>query len=462
MKRLSLLLRLLTVAVLAVLGESTLKAGERPPPNIIFILADDLGWTDLGCQGSKFYETPHIDRLAREGMNFSCWYNCPNCTPTRAALMSGQHPVRTGIFTVGSLERGRAQDRKMNVPANETNLPLDRKTVADMLKEAGYVTGMFGKWHIGQKGPYHPGRRGFDEAAVSMGKHYDFATNPFEKVAKGTYLADWITDKSLDFISRHKDRPFFLYVPHFGVHSPYHAKEELVARFKNKMPSGGHGDAVYAAMIASLDESVGRILARLDELKIAENTIVIFSSDNGGVGGYDGSGRGPTTNRPLRGGKGTLYGGGIRVPFLIRWPAQVPPGKNCPHPVQHVDLFPTFLELARAKKQPPQPLDGESLVPLLKNPDAKLKRDAIYFHFPGYLEGYGTKEWRTTPVGGIQTGDWKLLEFFETGNVELYNLAQDIGERKNLAAAQPERAAALRQRLVQWRTDMKAPMPSAR
>jgi len=451
---------LLASALCVVMAAGAAPAQETaPPPNIVFILADDLGWTDLGCQGSKYYETPHIDRLAREGMNFSCWYNCQNCTPTRAALLSGQHPVRTGIFTVGSLERGQAEDRKMLVPVNETNLPLDRKTMADLLKQAGYATGMFGKWHIGQKGPYHPGRRGFDEAVVSMGKHFDFATSPFEKVPEGTYLADWITGKSLDFITRHKDRPFFLYVPHFGVHSPYQAKEELVARFKNKAAAGGHGNAVYAAMIASLDESVGRILAKLDELKLADNTIVIFSSDNGGVGGYDGGGKGPTTNRPLRGGKGMLYAGGIRVPFLIRWPAHVPPGKTCPHPVQHVDLYPTVLELARAKKPPPQPLDGESLVPLLKDPTAKLKREAIYFHFPGYLEGYGTKEWRTAPVGGIQAGDWKLLEFFETGSVELYNLVEDVGERKNLATALPERTAAMRERLAQWRTRMKAPMP---
>src|SRR5688572_18518612 len=401
--------------------------GAERPPNVVLILIDDMGWTDLGCQGSKFYETPHIDRLARQGLRFSCWYNCRNCTPTRAAIMSGQHPARTGVFTVGSLERGLASERKMIVPHNETNLPLDRQTIADMLQAAGYATGMFGKWHIGQKGPYHPARRGFDEAIVSMGKHFEFKTDPFVKLAPDVYLADWLTDRAVDFIARHKDRPFFLYVPHFGVHSPYQAKQELIARFKNKTPIEGHGDPIYAAMIASLDESVGRILAKLEELNLAQNTIVIFSSDNGGVGGYDGGGRGPTTNRPLRGGKGTLYAGGIRVPFIIRWPAQIPPGKECPAPVMHVDLFPTLLELARAKARPPQTLDGESLVPLLKDPAARLQRSAIHFHFPGYLEGYNTKNWRTTPVGFIQAGDWKLMEFFETDALELYNLADDPG-----------------------------------
>jgi arylsulfatase A-like enzyme len=434
-------------------------AQEKRPPNIVYILADDLGWTDLGCQGSKYYETPHIDRLAQRGMRLTGYYNSQNCAPTRAALLVGQYAPRTGVYTVGSLERGNAVDRKMDVPTNVTNLPLDRKTFADMLKDAGYATGMFGKWHLGNKGPYHPGKRGFDEAIVSMGKHFDFATQPKVEVPPGVYLADWLTDKAVDFIARHKDKPFFLYVPHFGVHSPHHAKKELIERFKKKAPAGGHYDPTYAAMIFSLDESVGRIVAKLEELKLTDNTIVIFSSDNGGVGGYQEiGGKGITSNLPLRGGKGMLYAGGMRVPFIIAWPGHTKSGSTCPTPTIHVDLFPTFLEMAGAKKKAPQVLDGESLVPLFKDAGAKLKRDAIYHHFPGYLEG--GKKWRTAPAGFIQAGDWKLLEFFETGTLELYNLADDIGEKTNLAAKMPEKTKELHGRLLAWRKDVKAHMPT--
>jgi arylsulfatase A-like enzyme len=445
--------------LVVLLAAADATAGDvSRPPNIIFILADDLGWTDLGCQGSKYYETPHIDRLAQQGLRLMSYYNCQNCTPTRAAIMSGQYPPRTGVYTVGTLERGAGADRKLEVPVNATQLPLDRKTIADQLKAAGYVTGMFGKWHIGQQGDYHPARRGFDEAIVSMGKHFGFATNPPVKTPPGVYLADWLTDQAVDFMQRHKDRPFFLYLPHFGVHSPYQAKQELIERFKKKAATGGHRDPVYAAMIASVDESVGRILAKLDELKLTDNTIVIFSSDNGGVGGY-GGGKGVTSNLPLRGGKGTLYNGGLRVPFIIRWPGHTRPGSTCPVPTLHVDLFPTFLQIAGAKK-PSQVLDGESLVPLFKDSSAKLRREAIYFHFPGYLEG--AKQWRTTPVGAIQAGDWKLMEFFETGTLELYNLADDLGEKNNLTKKMPEKTRELHTKLMAWRQEVKAAMPTRR
>jgi arylsulfatase A-like enzyme len=441
----------------AELGAAGPKRAKRP--NIVFILADDLGWTDLGCQGSRYYETPHIDRLAAQGLRFTSHYHSPNCAPTRACLMTGQYAPRTGVYTVGTLARGAAKDRKLEVPQNVVNLPLDRSTVADLLKRAGYVTGMFGKWHLGQKGPYHPARRGFDEAIVSMGKHFDFVTQPPVPYPRGTYLADWITDRAVDFIVRHRDEPFFLYVPHFGVHSPYQAKKELVAKFRGKAPAGGHRDPVYAAMIASIDESVGRILAKLDELKLAEDTVVIFASDNGGVGGYaEIGGRGVTSNLPLRGGKGMLYEGGVRVPFLVRWPRGARRGV-CHEPTAHVDLLPTLLALAGVKDRPRQPLDGVSLLPLLRDPAAKLAREAIYFHFPGYLEGYGTAKWRTAPGGFIRAGDWKLIEFYEDGRLELYNLKDDLGERNNLAARMPARARELQAKLAAWRQALKAAMP---
>lgn len=434
------------------------RAGR--PPNIVFILADDLGWTDLGCMGSRYYETPHIDRLAAGGMRFTNYYVSQNCTPTRAALMSGQYAPRTGVYTVGELTRGREEDRRMIPPPNQTALPIDRATVADILKSASYATAMFGKWHIGQRGRYHPSHRGFDEAIVSMGRHYDFQTDPPVEVPRGTHLADFLTDRAVRFIERNRDRPFFLYLPHFAVHVPHEAKPELIDRFRRKEGVGGHRDPVYAAMIAGIDESVGRILARLDELKLADRTVVIFSSDNGGVGGYAAAGIPAvdhTSNAPLRAGKGTLYEGGIRVPFIVRYPPLARPGTTCDEPAIHVDLLPTLAELAGARL-PSQPLDGVSLVPVLRDPKARLPREALYWHFPGYLEA-GRSGWRTTPVGVIRCGDFKLLEFFETGRLELYNLREDLSERNNLAETMPQKAKELRDKLVAWRRSLDAPMP---
>ena len=436
--------------------------GLSRQPNIVFILADDLGWTDLGVQGSKYYETPHIDRLAAQGMRLTCYHNCQNCTPTRAALISGQYGARTGVYTVGGIERFPWQTRTLRPVDNVTNLPLDRITIAQALKSAGYATGMFGKWHIGQGGAYHPGRRGFDEAIVSMGKHFDFETDPPTDYPAGQYLADFLTDKAVDFIRRHKSEPFFLYLPHFAVHAPLDAKPELIEKFNAKKPVGGHRNPTYAAMIASVDESVGRVLATLDELALSANTVVIFSSDNGGVGGYEREGIGrragdTTDNAPLRSGKGSLYEGGTRVPFIVRWPGVVKPGSTCDVPAIHVDVYPTLLEMAGAAAPANYPLDGASLVPLLRGATS-LRREAIYQHFPGYL-GNGPGKWRTTPVGLIQAGDWKLMEFYEDNRLELYNLKDDIGESKNLAAEQPEKARELQAKLAAWRQEIKAPMP---
>jgi len=323
---------------------------------------------------------------------------------------------------------------------------------------------MFGKWHIGQQGEYHPGQRGFDEAIVSMGKHFDFATSPKTEYPAGQYLADFLTDKAVDFIQRHKDHPFFLYLPHFAVHTPLDAKPELVAKFKDKPTAGGHRNPTYAAMIASVDESVGRVLATLDELKLTQNTVVIFSSDNGGVGGYEREGIGRengdiTDNAPLRSGKGSLYEGGTREPFIVRWPGVTKPGSTCGVPAIPVDVYPTVLEIAGARPPADYVLDGESLVPLLRDPTASLKREAIYQHFPGYL-GIGQGQWRTTPVGLIHAGDWKLMEFFEDGRLELYNLREDLGETNNLAAQMPDKAKELHAKLVAWRQAIKAPMPT--
>jgi arylsulfatase A-like enzyme len=376
--------------------------------------------------------------------------------------MSGQHGARTGVYTVGSIDRFNWRSRPLRPVDNVTNLPLDRDLVSNQFQAAGYATGMFGKWHLGQRGEYHPGKRGFDEAIVSAGRHFDFATDPKTDYLQGQYLADFLTDKAIDFITRHQKEPFFLYLPHFGVHSPYQAKRDWIDHFQDKPEVGGHHDPVYAAMIASVDESVGRVMKTLDELKLADHTVLIFVSDNGGVGGYVREGiktsGDVTDNYPLRSGKGSLYEGGTRVPMIVRWPGVTKPASTCQTPTIHVDLFPTFLEIAAAPN-PRQALDGESLVPLFRNPEGTLKRGAIFQHFPGYL-GAGPNAWRTKPVSLVQSGDWKLMEFLEDGRLELYNLADDIGESTNLAERMPEKADQLHACLVAWRKQIQAPMPT--
>ena len=325
---LTMLCALLSLSAVAFSGD-----GTAARPNIVFIMADDLGYTDVACIGSRYYETPNLDRLASQGMKFLNFHQCQNCAPTRAALMSGQYAPRTGVYTVGGIERFDWSRRPLRPVDNVTDLPLDRDTIAAQLKAAGYATGMFGKWHLGQRQKYHPGRRGFDEAIVSAGRHFDFTTDPETEYPAGQYLADFLTDKAVDFIERHREHPFFLYLPHFAVHSPHDAKADLVAKFKLKPAAGAHDNPTYAAMIASVDESVGRVMAVLDDLNLADNTVLIFTSDNGGVGGYAREGikkaRAVTDNAPLRSGKGSLYAGGTRVPFIARWPGVTAPGSAC-------------------------------------------------------------------------------------------------------------------------------------
>lgn len=455
------------ILIAIVLGMTAFSAGgfaqETAPgqrrPNIVVILADDLGWTDLGTQGSKYYETPSIDALASQSLKLRRHYHYQNCQPTRAALWSGQYAPRTGIYTVGTLERGNAENRKMNVPQNVTQLPLDRKTIGNVLKSAGYRTGYFGKWHLGQQGEYHPGKRGWDEAVTSAGKHFNFATQPPTEHAEDAYLADWLTDRACDFIDKPAEQPFFLVLAHFAVHAPLDAKEDKIRRFSDKPAAGGHSNATYAAMIASLDDSVGRVLKKLDETKASDNTIVIFASDNGGVGGYGDDARNITDNAPLRNGKGTHYEGGLRVPMFVRWPGVVKPGTTTDEPTAHVDLFPTLIEIAGANK-PEQTLDGLSLLPLFKgDASTQLARDYLYFHLPGYLEGRAD-HWRTTPVSTIIGREWKMLEFLETGRKELYRIDSDISEKRDESAANPNVVNDLATRLDQWRKAIGAVMPT--
>lgn len=455
-------------------------------PNIIFILADDLGWTDLGCQGSRYYETPNIDRMAAEGARFTAGYSGgANCQPTRACLMSGQYNPRTGVYTVGGTDRFDTSMRPLVPVPNVEELALEKVTIAEALKAAGYATGMFGKWHLGEPAAYGPAKQGFDEAIASMGKHFKFNTYPKMQVPPDVYLADFLTDHALKFIDAHRDGPFFLYLPHFGVHSPWDSKPDKEAHFKDKPPADGHSSAAYAGMIASVDDSVGRVLEKIAALGIDQNTLVIFSSDNGGVGGYEeifkgapapsgggkGKGRrgqgeggriGITSNVPLRGGKGMFYEGGIRVPYIFRWKGTIPAGATCDQPIHSVDLYPTLLDVAGGLPPKGHVLDGVSYAACMKSGGSeKIGRDALFWHFPGYL-GSGPNIWRTTPVGVIRRGDYKLLEFFEDGRLELYNLASDIGEKTDLAKEKPDLVKELHGRLKSWQESMHAPMPRQR
>jgi len=436
----------------------TSLAHAATKPNILFILADDLGYTDLACFGSGYYETPNLDRMASQGMKFTRGYTCgANCQPTRAALMSGQYGPRTGVYTVGSIERFPWRTRPIRPVENVQQLPLDKITLGQSMKQAGYKTALFGKWHLGDTGEHHPSKRGFDEAITSMGSHFDFTTTPHEGHPKDAYLADFLTNKATDFIRRNKENPFFLCLHHFGVHSPYQAKENWISHFKPKAAVGGHHDPTYAAMIASVDESVGRVLALLEELKLSENTLVVFCSDNGGVGGYKRAGldktEGITDNAPLRGGKGMYYEGGIRVPYIFLWKGKIEAGKVCEEPINSVDLYPTLLEIAGSQPPANYPLDGTSYLNLLTGKTAE-KRKPLYWHFPGYLGE------RSTASGVILNGDWKLRECLETGKQELYNLKNDVSEKNDLAAAQPEKTKELYAQLCAWRKEIKAPMPT--
>jgi len=406
-------------------------------PNILFILIDDMGWADLPCYGNRFHETPNIDRLAAQGMRFTDAYAaCPVCSPTRASVLAGQYPARIGItdFIPGHPRPW----ARLTVPNNRLQMPLETVTIAEALKHAGYITGHIGKWHLGPKG-FGPENQGFDFVRTSGPNRNDKQVTSF-------------TDFAIEFIRANKDRKFFLYLAHHTVHIPLQAPQSLIDKYHNKpKPPTGPNNPIYAAMIEHLDTQIGRILETLDELDIADRTMVVFFSDNGGLRKrFDGKGSIVTTNAPLRDEKGTLYEGGIRVPLIIRYPALIKPGTTCSEPVSSVDFYPTFLQIADAPA-PAQPLDGESLLPLLTR-TGRLRRDAIYWHYPHYHH--------STPAGAIRQGRWKLLEFFEDNHLELYDLLTDISETTNLARTMPQKAAELRKKLAVWRNTVAAKTPT--
>ena len=431
-------------------------AASGQQPNIVFVLSDDQGWNDVGFNGGEFYETPHLDRMAQEGMIFTNAYSGgPNCAPTRASLISGMYVPRHMIYTPGGKSKINPRQMKLWVPVQQRFLeqagvtapkrdPFEVRqalrpsvvSIAEVLKKGGYTTARLGKWHGG------PDTQGFDFSS-SDGKpgternHYNDPDVTFE-----------LTDVGIEFIKENRDRPFFLYLSHWDVHSPLVAREELVAKYKQKLASWTRNknpyNPTYAAMVEAVDTSVGRIIETLDELNLSDRTLVIFSSDNGGTR--------VSINRPLRGVKGSLYEGGVRVPTCMKWPGVIESGTKSATPITSVDFLPSFAELAGVPLPTTQPVDGESFVALLRGQRAPDNR-AIFWHYPLYLTG------RASPASAIRKGDWKLIEYFEDGRLELYNLAVDISESYNLAATETGRTRELHQELKAWRKATNAVEP---
>ena len=431
-------------------------------PNIVFILADDLGWRDVGYQGSDFYETPVLDRLAKEGMVFSNAYAAAgNCAPSRACLLSGTYGPRHGVYAVGSTDRGPKELMRLVPYPNKEGLLKENITIADALKSAGYATGHFGKWHLMHptEGAL-PSQQGFDETYDSFGN------GPLKEGGEGNQTGPpsdpkgvfALTNKACDFIEKNKAKPFFVYLAHHGIHSPLQAQPDVWGKFKAKTPGKEQKNAKYAACLSALDSSVDVLLKKLKALNLEKNTIVVFTSDNGATQ--------QSSQEPLRGSKGGYYEGGIREPLMVRWPGVTKPGSVCATPVIHVDFYPTFLDVAGAK--PPKPLDGESLIPLLKG-GSTLKRPAIFWHFPGYLNDPvlrgRDKDFRTRPISVMRKGDWKLHLYHEEwvldggkNALELYNLKDDIGERVNIADTNPSKRNELLKDLLAWIKSTNAPL----
>jgi arylsulfatase A-like enzyme len=433
------------------------QAAEKP--NIVLIFADDLGWRDTGFSGSDYYETPNLDRLAKQGMVFTQAYAAAgNCAPSRACLLSGQYTPRHSVYAVGNTKRGPVELMRMLPVPNKSGLPADDLTMGKALKAAGYVTGMFGKWHLSGKTGSKPEDH-FDVVKVAGHTWRDKTGDP-----KGIFA---ITEAACEFMEENRDRPFFVYMPHYAVHTPIQARPETVAGFKQKTPGEIHNSPLFAGCIAELDTGVGMVVQKLAELGLEENTLVLFTSDNGGTA---------TVQEPLRGKKGGYYEGGIREPMIVRWPAVVKPGTTCDVPVISVDFYPTFLAAAGAKPPADHPLDGASLLPLLQGKPA-LEREAIFWHFPGYLNGPVPRGrdpvFRTRPVSVIRKGDWKLHLYHEewqldggreklaTNNaVELYNIAEDAGERNNVATSNLKKRDELLDDLLTWIEETPAPLPT--
>lgn len=450
-------------------------------PNILFILIDDLGCRDLSAFGSTFYETPRLDRLVEQGARFERAYaSSPVCSPTRASIMSGKYPARVGVTQwIGGQHEGKLKD----VPYLHY-LPLEEKSVATALREGGYQTWHVGKWHLGDA-PFYPEHHGFDvniggchHGHPPSGYFAPYAPVPIPDAPDGEYLTDRLTDEAIRLIRDRQDRPFFLHLCHYAVHTPLQAPEHLVAKYKEKAKrldldqlnpfcDGGpmpylnergdrmsrrlfQSDPVYAAMIENLDENIGRVLNALDEEGLADNTLVVFTSDNGGLSTAQGA---PTCNLPCVEGKGWNFEGGTRVCQVARWPGVIPPRTSTSVPVTSTDFYPTFLEAAGLPLLPEQHVDGVSLLPLLKGETEILPREAIFWHYPHYSDQGGR------PAASMVEGDWKIIECFETNQLVLFNLHEDPSEQHDLSAAEPQRFAQMAARLKAWQEEIEAKIP---
>ncbi len=459
----------LSVASIAVGGcaaSQKMRVSGHARPNFVFILIDDLGWMDVGCYGSRFYETPHIDKLAREGMRFTNAYAaCPVCSPTRVSIMTGKYPARVNLTNYIAGDRS----GKLIGADYLHYMPLEEVTIAEALKAAGYTSACIGKWHLTDgRTPTGPRNQGFD-LEIQRNKSGHWTEN-------NEYLTDTLTDNAIRFIEKNRDVPFLLYLSHYAVHIPLQAKKELVEKYRARADGLPRIDCkfkvaenqaysafdktigmrlvqdhrIYAAMIESVDESVGRIMDKLKKLGLEQNTVGIFMSDNGGLCSTNEGA--PTSNLPLRAGKGWLYEGGIREPMIIKWPGVTRAGSVCDVAVTSTDFYPTMLEIANLPLRPEQHADGVSLVPLLKGGGA-LDERPLFWHYPHYGNQGGR------PGGAVRMGDYKLIEWYDDFSVELYNLRDDIGEENNLAEKMPEKAGELREMLHSWRELVDAKMP---
>ena len=443
------------------------------PPNVLFILVDDWGWSDAGIQGSDFYETPRINQFATESLRFTQAYTAsPVCSPTRAAIMTGKHPARLDmtIWHEGARDGGPRNRKLLNAVSNP-DLPRKEVTIAELFKQQGYFTAHIGKWHLGNSA-YYPETQGFD---INIGGTYwgapakffypyrgvwsksdpELRYVPVGTGKPGDYLPDKLTSHAINIIREQHQRPFFISLWYYTVHTPIEAKEDMIARFKKKQPGKLHKHSIYAGMLASLDENVGRLLDTLKQLNLDQNTIVILTSDNGGVDFQTSKSAGapPTSNAPFRSGKGTLYEGGIRVPLMIRWPDVTKPGKVCDELVLSQDFYPT---LAAQIGVPPDKVpqnDGVNLMQLLKGEEKKLKSRKLFWHYPHYYP-------RMTPASAMRSGNWKLIHYYEDDRVELFDLKNDQSERTDLSAKQPARAIEMKRQLNQWRESVGANSPT--
>jgi arylsulfatase A len=449
---------LLTLAACVALPAAAFAGINRARLNVVFIMVDDLGWSDLGCYGNGYYKTPSIDRLAADGMRFTDAYAaCNVCSPTRAAIMTGKYPARLLLTQWLPAGRWSASENKLKEARYISNLPLEEVTIAEALRESGYRTGFIGKWHLGTQEYYYPEHQGFDVNIA--GRDYGAPGSyfyPFEGTWKipttgklqqkpsplagkeGDYLTDRLADEAERFIRENSSKPFFLMLSHYAVHTPLQGKPEKIARYKKIAADKRRGKPSYAAMVESVDDSVGRIMQTLRELEIDRNTLIIFTSDNGGFAGA-------TDNSPLRANKGSNYEGGIRVPLVVCWPGRIQPGSISKAPVISTDFYPTILEATGQPARPHQHLDGKTLVPILSGAGG-IDRDAIYWHYPHYNEHPNN-----FPSGAIRAGEWKLIESFETSKLSLYHLGADISETRDLAESESKRVAELHARLRHWR-----------